>query len=39
MKWITENEVAFLFYAAVIDLHSRSYVNHEQEDSIKNERV
>jgi len=39
MKCRIENEVAFLFYAAVIDLHSLSYGNCEQENRTENERV
>ena len=30
MKCHIKNEIAFLFYNAVIDLHSSSYGNHEQ---------
>jgi hypothetical protein len=39
MKCCTENEVAFLFYAAVIDLHSHSYGNCKQGNRTKNEQV
>ncbi len=39
MKWRTENEVAFLLYNAVIDLHSLSYGNREQGNRIKNGQV
>jgi len=39
MKCRTENEVTFLFYAAVIDLHSLSYGNGEQGNRTENERV
>jgi len=39
IKWRTENEVAFLLYNAVIDLHSHSYGNHKQGNRTKNEQV
>ena len=33
------NEVAFLLYNAVINLHSLSYGNHDQGNRTKNEQV
>jgi len=39
VKCRIENEVAFLVCAAVINLHSLSYGNCEQENRTENERV
>jgi len=39
IRWRIENEVAFLLYNAVIDLHSLSYGNYELGNRTKNEQV
>jgi len=39
MKCRVGSEVAFLFYDAMIDFHSPSYGNCEQENIMENERV
>lgn len=39
MKCLIENEVTFLFYGAVINLHRLSYRNCKQENRTENEQV